>query len=99
MAPSFPSFGGAAKNIAANGDTQVKTGPGVFLGMSINTPGSGGNTVTVYDGTDNSGTKLGAFSTAALGGPNIPAAGIGFKTGLFVSVASGVAADVTVVYG
>ena len=91
------SSGASSKNIAAAGNTQVKTGAGTFLGLSVNT-GQSGATVTVYDGTSAAGIKLGTFSAAAQGGPAIPGSGLAFTTGLFVVVAGSPAPDVTVVY-
>lgn len=91
-----PSWAGATpKNITTNVGTLVKTGPGVFQGLSVNTAGTT-STATVYDGIDNTGTKIGTYSTTAQGGPNLPLAGISFTTGLYVVTAGAAAADITV---
>lgn len=85
---------GTPKNITANANTQVKAGSGVFQRLTINTAGTT-STFTAYDGTDNTGTKIGTFTTTAQGSVAVNAY---FATGLFVVTAGGAAADVTVVY-
>jgi len=93
---NWPVSGALAKNITTSTNTQVKTGAGIFFGLSVNT-GQSGDTVTVYDGTDNTGTKIGTYSSAAVGSVQYPI-GIQFVVGLFVVTAGGTPADVTVVY-
>jgi hypothetical protein len=88
---------GTPDNITISTSTLVKTGAGTFLGLSVNTIGTT-STATVYDGTSAGGTKIGTYSTVLQGGPNIPAGGIAFSTGLFVVTAGAAAADITVVY-
>lgn len=89
--------GATPSNITTNGNTLVKTGKGVFQGLSVNTAGTT-STATVFDGTNATGTKIGTFSTTAQGGPVLPAAGIRFSTGLFVVTTGGAAADITVAF-
>jgi hypothetical protein len=86
--------GGTAHNYAANSaGAQVKTGAGVVLGLSVNTPGLTSSLV-LYDGTSTAGTKLGTFSTLAQVSLTL---NIAFTTGLFAVLAGGTPADVTIV--
>lgn len=93
------SVGGASSyNAAANtAGHQVKTGPGTFYGLSVNTPGTT-STATIYDGTSTSGTKLGTYSTTVQGAAPAPGPGFEFTTGLFIVLAGGAPADVTIAY-
>lgn len=97
IAPAPAAAGILVKNIATSTNTQVKTGAGTFLGLTINT-GQAGATATVYDGTSSAGTKLGTYSLAAQGVLSFPGGGIPFATGLFVVTAGGTPADITVTY-
>jgi hypothetical protein len=85
-----------SKNYSANsaGD-QIKTGPGVLVGLTINTVGVT-SSITLYDGTDNTGKKLGSYSTLALADRDCQQRA--FTTGLFAVLAGGTPADVTVTY-
>lgn len=89
-----PAPGALQKNITTSTGTLIKTGPGVLLGLSINT-GQSGATVKLYDGIDNSGTLLGTWSAAA---QNSVALGWSFVTGLYAVTAGGSPADITVSY-
>lgn len=81
-------------NISTAGSTLLKTGKGVLNGVTINTGGATGATVTLYDGTTNAGGKLGTWSaTAQFGATSL---GIPFNTGLFVVVVG--TPDVTISY-
>lgn len=93
--PAYPQAGFTPTNITTSTTTQVKTGPGILGGLSINT-GQAGASVTIFDNTSASGTKLGTFSAAAQGGPTFPLAGMSFKIGLCVVTAGATPADVTV---
>ncbi len=96
LTPCFIATGGASvSNITTSTSTTVKSGAGVFLGLSVNT-GQSGDTVTVYDGLSAGGTKIGTYSSAAVGGPVLPPGGIAFSTGLFVVTVGGTPADITV---
>jgi hypothetical protein len=98
LTPCFIATGGGTPvNITTSTSTLVKTGAGVFLGLSVNT-GQAGDTVTVYDGLTAGGTKIGTYSSAAVGGPTLPSGGIAFSTGLFVVTTGGTPADITVSY-
>lgn len=89
------SAGNSSKNYAANnaGDL-IKTGAGVVRSLIVNTGGTT-STAVLYDGLTSAGTKLGTFSTLAAGALPL---NIAFTTGLFVVLAGGAAADVTVTY-
>jgi len=86
--------GNSSKNYAANtaGD-QAKLGAGILRGLTVNTAGLT-STATLYDGTSTSGTKLGTFSTLAQN--SLQDLNLAFATGLFVVLAGGTPADVTV---
>lgn len=81
-------------NITSKTTTVVKTGPGVFRGIVINAPGST-DTLTVYDNTAASGTKIGTITVTA-GFPYIYDAA--FTTGLTVVSGGGTAGDYTVLW-
>lgn len=87
--------GASTKNYAANnaGD-QAVTGAGVLRGFSVNTAGTT-STVAFYDGTSTSSKLLGTFSTTAQGSLQLNYA---FATGLFVVLAGGAAANVTIAW-
>ena len=67
--------------ITTNTGTQVKTGRGVLMGLSVISPGSSW-TATFYDGTSTAGTELATVTFTAAGPINFPQ--IRFITGLFV---------------
>lgn len=77
------------QNITTGTTTTVKTGPGILRGMSVNTTAAG--TITVYDNTAASGTKIGTFKTSIAEGwyP----LNCRFSTGLTVVTAA--ASDIT----
>lgn len=70
--------------ITTNTGTQVKTGPGVLLGLSVLTAGTAW-TVDIYDGTSASGSHL-FHVTADTVGP-VTFAPTRFVSGLFVVTA------------
>lgn len=75
----------------------IKSGTGVLVGVVINSPGTGGATATLYDGTSTSGTVIAVISLTTA---NIPVSlpyNINFTTGLTL-VLNSTTADVTVVY-
>jgi hypothetical protein len=79
---------------AANAGAQIKTGPGAFTGLSVNTAGTA-STITLFDGTSTAGAKIGEFSTVTAG-PFPRPSPIQFQMGLFAVVVA--AADVTVLF-
>jgi hypothetical protein len=83
-------------NIAAiTAGQQIKTGPGVFVGVNVNTVGTGAALITLYDGISTAGKKLGTFSALAV---DQILANLSFTVGLFAVTAGTTAADVTVDY-
>lgn len=69
--------------ITTNTGTQVKTGPGVLMGLSVTNAGSGW-TATFYDGTGTSGKEL-AVVDLTVGPVVFPQ--LRFTAGLFVETA------------
>jgi len=59
------------------------TGPGVFLGIIVQTDGTNNCTVDVYDNTSASGTHLIPTSSVVLGSARVWA--LGYSPGLYVS--------------
>ena len=87
----------AYSNLSANATTTIKSGSGIFHGVTINNVGAGGNTLTVYDNTAGSGTVIATIDTVELNGRYLPF-DVRFGTGLTVVMATGTAADITVTY-
>jgi hypothetical protein len=87
--------GGLFVNYAANNaGVQIKLGAGVLQRLVINTAGLTSQAV-FYDGTSTGGIVIGTFATLAQGSVPI---GAQFVTGLFVVIAGGTPADLTIVY-
>ncbi len=87
--------GASAYNTSANtAGYQVKSGAGILRGVTVNTVGTT-SSATFYDGTSTSGTKLATMSTLSQTSLTYD---VSFTTGLFVVLAGGVAADVTIRY-
>jgi len=86
------------QNVAAGtATTTVKGGSGILIGVSINTKGASSNTLTIYDNTAGSGTKIATIdTTVAAGFYNY--GGLYFRTGLTLVSATGTGADYTVIY-
>lgn len=95
-------------NITGNATTVVKQSPGVLGQLIINNNTTGG-TITIYDNTAGSGTKIstmqvgspsgGLLTSTGLPGPIAMAPlSIGFKTGLTVVTAGSANNDITVIY-
>lgn len=83
---------GAYANMAAGATTVIKSGAGVLFAVIVNNPGTT-ITLTLYDNTAASGTKIATILLAA--GQDLQF-GTNFGTGL-TAVLSGTA-DVTIVY-
>lgn len=83
---------GSYLNMAAGATTTAKSGAGVLFAVIVNNPGTT-QTLTLYDNTAASGTKIATIALAA--GQNL-LYGLNFGTGL-TAVLSGTA-DVTIVY-
>lgn len=84
-------------NVAAGtATTVVKSGAGIFASITINTKGASSNTLTVYDNTAGSGTKIATIdTTAAQVTLNF---NVAFAAGLTIVSATGTGADYTVAY-
>lgn len=81
-------------NISTSTTTTVKSGSGSLRGVTVNTKGAVASTVTIYDNTAGSGTKIGIIDSLNLSGQFL--FDVAFATGLTV-VTTG-APDITVVY-
>lgn len=107
--PSFllGQFRNKYRNITGNGTTTVKSGNGVVRGISINDNTTGG-TITVYDNTAASGTKIatmqigtpsgGLLSSSGQPGPNYMTMTAEFSTGLTIVTSGSSNNDITVYY-
>ena len=84
---------GRPLNITTATTTVVKTGPGVLVSIVLNATNAG--TITVYDNTAGSGTKIATISAAAPAGASFGYL-CQFTTGLTIVTAS--ADNITVVY-
>jgi hypothetical protein len=81
------------RNIAAAATTVVKTGAGTLERIVINTTAA--STITVYDNTAGSGTKIATIAASPVIGSNFVYGAL-FSTGLTIVTAG--ASDITVVY-
>lgn len=81
---------------ATNASTLVKTGKGVLHSVVINTKGATANTLTLYDGIDNTGTVVAIIDTTLA--QVVLTYDIAFATGLYATLATGTAANVTITY-
>jgi hypothetical protein len=83
-------------HLNGNGTATLRSGAGWLHTITINIKGAAGNTVTVYDNTNASGTIIAVIDpTQNLVTLEFDAA---FQTGLTIVLASGTAADITVSY-
>ena len=87
-------------NILTNTTTAVKASQGRLESIIINTAGASSNTITVYDNTAGSGTKVGTINGTAAAGSVFQYGdkGIQMETGITIVTATGTCADITVVY-
>lgn len=97
------------QNITTNTTTTIKSGAGLFHGFTVNNNGfTTAGTITVYDNTAGSGTKIGTYTlplqppgTVLLATTFFPPQmlDVSFATGLtFVTATTAPAADITVSY-
>jgi hypothetical protein len=103
-------FGNSFLNITTNATTTVKSGAGVLKGFTVNNNGfTTAGTITIYDNTAASGTKIGTYTlpleppgTVLLATVYVPpqlGLDLAFSTGLtFVTATTAPAADITVIY-
>lgn len=85
---------GRYNNITTATTTVVKTGPGVLVSIVINAANTG--TITIYDNTAASGTKIATIAAGATAGSTFGYLAQ-FATGL--TVVTSAADNITVVYG
>ena len=83
-------------NITTATTTTVKSGAGVLHQVTVNTKGTIASTITIYDNTAGSGTKIGTIDSLNLAGAF--AYDVGFTTGLTLVTTGTVAPDISVVY-
>lgn len=86
------------RNLAANGTTLIRTGPGILHSITINDAGASSNVCTVYDGLSASGTVIATIDTAAATTPVTLLYDVQFNTGLTIVIATGTAANITVAW-
>ncbi len=86
--------GNSYSNITTATTTSAKSGAGVLVRVIVNTVGAG-STLTIYDNTAASGTKIATMTTAIQCSQEF---NVAFATGLTVVSASGSPADITLVY-
>jgi hypothetical protein len=84
------------KHVNANGTTVVNAGACLLQAVIINSKGVSSNTVTVYDNTAGSGTVVAVIDTTSQVVTLTFSAQMG--TGLTIVMATGTAADITVVW-
>lgn len=107
--PSFfhGQFRNKFRNITGNDTVTVKSGKGVLRGLSINNSNTGG-TVTIYDNTSASGTKLATYQLGTPAGGLLSSTGLNppiqldctaeFATGLTIVTSGSAVNDITVYY-
>lgn len=84
------------QNITTSTTTTVKTGAGVLNGVTVNSKGTIASTITIYDNTAGSGTKIGTIDSLNLAGQFV--FGVAFATGLTLVTTGTAAPDITVSY-
>lgn len=84
----------SAANITTATTTTLKSGQGLVYGFCVNTIGTT-STLVLWDSPTASGTKLGTWTTGAVGCYTLE---IGLKNGLTVVTTGSPAADITVMY-
>lgn len=84
------------QNITTSTTTTVKSGAGVLHLVNINADGTVASSVTVYDNTAGSGTKIATINSLALSGAFVY--DVAFSTGLTIVTTGTSPPDVTVSY-
>lgn len=92
--PVYVVSGTSSVNLAANTGTLIKTGPGLLGTVIINVAGTG-TTLTLRDGTDNTGTIIATIDTTTRTSLQY---GIPFSVGLYAVPAGSSPADITIGY-
>jgi hypothetical protein len=94
--PLTPTGALTYAHLNVNGTTTLKSAGGWLHSVTINTRGASGNTATLYDNINGSGTVLASIDTTTQIQTLLFDAA--FTTGLTVVLAAGSAADITVSY-
>lgn len=85
-------------HLAANATTVLKYGHGELRRVVVNTAGSAGNTLTLYDNTAGSGTVIAVIALASAASGATLEYDLVFQTGLTAVIATGTPGDVTIIY-
>lgn len=83
-------------NITTNTTTIIRRGTGVLHAVVINIKGAAANTITIYDNSTGSGTKIGTIDSTVQPGTFLFDAL--FTNGLTIVTATGTPADITVTF-
>lgn len=94
MLYSIPSY--SFTGITTSTTTTVKSGAGILHAVTINTKGTVASTITIYDNTAGSGTKIGIIDSLNLSGAFF--FDVAFATGLTLVTTGTLAPDITVSY-
>jgi hypothetical protein len=92
---AIPTAGSSFTVISTNADTVIKASPGTFVGLTVNTAGTG-STAVVYNNTTCTGATIGTFTTAAQ--VALPSINATATTGICVTTAGAGAANITVLW-
>jgi hypothetical protein len=84
------------RNLSATGTVTVKSGAGVLHTVNLNTLAGVASSVTLYDSTSASGTKIGTINALTVFGPQIY--DVAFTNGLTVVVTGLTPPDLTISY-
>lgn len=82
---------------ALTAGTAVAPQPGMLYGVTINSKGATANILTLYDGTSTSGTVIAVIDTTANVGTLFYK--VEYLVGLYIAIATGTSADVTIITG
>lgn len=89
---------GSFTRVNANGSAVIKPSPGVLLRVAINTLGSAGNTLTIFDNTAASGTVVCVIDTVTATVGRWLEYSCALNVGLAYTLATGGAADLTIIW-
>lgn len=92
--PVYVVSGTSSSHLDGNAGTLIKAGPGLLGSVAINTAGTA-TTLTLRDGTDNTGSIIAVIDTGAQGSLQY---GIPFTIGLYAVTAGSSPADITIGY-
>lgn len=94
--PSYNEAPWKYTNITGDTTTTIKTGPGILHCITINA-GTATETITIFDSTTGSGTKIGTITIPASPQPVSLFYEVGFGNGLTIVTATAVS-DITVAW-